>query len=120
MSRELVGLCTSVRRMANSHNGNPKWELTVAGGTARQLTTVRTKTDGSVGYDVCSSWEGRGVHLWLDGRGVAVAAESLGPGAPPPTHCESCGRASRSLRLLVIRSDELDHEEAWLCGRCAK
>lgn len=43
-----------IKRLPNSHCGNPAFEFTFAGGL-----TLRTKANISDAYKVCAGWEGK-------------------------------------------------------------
>ena len=51
----------SLKRLRNSVNGNPRWELTTTHGV------YKTLEDGSVNYEISQAWEGREVTVQIDG-----------------------------------------------------
>jgi hypothetical protein len=57
---------TKLKRLNNTKNGNPQWDVFTTEGVHR------TKPDAQVGHEI-QNWEGREVWLTIDGDGYILA-----------------------------------------------
>ncbi|MGW6624227.1 hypothetical protein ACWF99_23685 [Nocardia sp. NPDC055002] len=59
----------SVKRLKNSVNGNPRWELFTDEGN------YKTRQDSQCGYIVCQGWNNKDSILTTDGTGAVVGID---------------------------------------------